>query len=67
MYLNLHLKSGAFKGTERSDMLTKVLKGILANRVEPDAVADYCTILGDLNYRFKATYTDHIHNVRKSA
>lgn len=67
MYLNLHLKSGAFKATERSDMFSKVIKGLISNKVEPDAVADFCTVLGDLNYRFKTTYSEHIKNVWNSA
>ena len=36
------------------------------NKIEPDAIADYCFILGDLNYRFKSTYLEHIHNVKNS-
>lgn len=33
---------------------------------EPDAVADFSFILGDLNYRLESTYTEHIKRVKES-
>lgn len=50
-------------------MMANILKEINNNsliKIEPDAIADYTFILGDLNYRFKSTYLEHIHNVRNS-
>ena len=49
-------------------MMANILKDISNNsdKYEPDAVADYCILLGDLNYRFKSTYLDHINNVANS-
>lgn len=66
-FVNCHLVAGAFKGTQRCDMMGTALKGISLqkpkDRFEPDATADYNFILGDLNMRFKAKYTDFIEFV----
>jgi hypothetical protein len=32
-------------------------------RFEPDAISDFCIILGDLNARFRTTYSDYIADV----
>ena len=46
------------------------LKGISvskqSDRFEPDAVADFNFIIGDMNSRFKSTYTQHIDHVHNS-
>jgi len=45
-------------------MMATILKEVNpakeSERFEPDAVAHYNWILGDLNQRFKSTYTEHI-------
>ena len=45
-------------------MFTRILQGFQSI---PDCEADYCHILGDLNYRFKTTYTKHIQQVNHSS
>jgi len=42
-----------------------IMKGINPSKIkfEPDAVSDFCMILGDLNYRFKSTFADYIADV----
>ena len=67
LFVNLHLKSGAFKASERTAMFTKVMRSIMADKLEPDAQADFCTVLGDLNYRFNSTFSEHIAHIKKSA
>lgn len=66
MFLNCHLASGAFNSAKRSDMMAKILKDIGFSGVYPDALADFCTLMGDMNYRFKTTYAQHIDSVQES-
>lgn len=40
--------------------------GIGKDSITPDAIADYAVILGDLNYRLKSTFLQHIKNVENS-
>ena len=46
------------------------LKGISvqkqSDKFEPDAIADFNFIIGDMNSRFKSTYTQHINRVHES-
>lgn len=69
-FVNVHLTSGASKSGMRADMMGAALKGIslskTVDKFEPDAVADFNFIIGDLNARFKSTYTQHIENVTHS-
>ena len=60
--MNCHLLSGAFKGEKRSDQMGSIMKGINPSKLkfEPDSVSDISVILGDLNYRFKSTFTNYI-------
>lgn len=66
----MHLASGAKKAISRADMMGAALKGISLSKTidkfEPDAVADFNFIVGDLNSRFKSTYTVHIDKVDQS-
>jgi len=66
-FINCHLVAGVLKGSQRCDMLGTALKGIsiqkMADRFEPDAVADYNFVLGDLNMRFKSTFSEFIEEV----
>lgn len=54
----------------RADMMGETLRGISVSnqndKVEPDALADFNFIIGDLNSRFKSTFTKHIENVDQS-
>jgi len=49
-------------------MIGAVLKGVclskFTDKFEPDAVADFSFIVGDLNSRFKSTYLEHIDKVK---
>jgi len=67
LFLNSHLVAGAWKGTQRCDMMSDALKGISnqkpADRFEPDAAADFCILTGDMNMRFKARFSDFIEFV----
>ena len=64
--LCVHLKAGAFKGRQRTEMMAKILKSVSQNGIEVDASADFTIIVGDMNYRFKTTYQNHIKNVLES-
>lgn len=70
-FVNVHLASGAKKAGSRADMMGAALKNITlqktADKFEPDAVADFNFIIGDLNSRFKSTYTEHIDKVSQSS
>ena len=35
--------------------------------IEPDAVTDFNFFMGDLNFRFNRTFTEHISEVEHSA
>lgn len=52
-FINCHLTSGAGKADERKDMISTILKTVNParddSRLEPDAIAHYCWILGDMN------------------
>jgi hypothetical protein len=67
LFLNCHLVAGAWKGTQRCDMMSDALKGINVQKVherfEPDAVSDVNVLMGDMNMRFKARFTDFIEFV----
>jgi hypothetical protein len=66
--VNVHLTAGANKAISRADMIGAVLKGVclskFTDKFEPDAVADFSFIVGDLNSRFKSTYLEHIDKVK---
>ena len=38
-----------------------------AERIEPDAIADINFFMGDLNFRFDRTFTQHSKHVLRSA
>jgi inositol polyphosphate 5-phosphatase INPP5B/F len=63
--MNCHLLSGALKGEKRNDQMGSIMKLINPSKFkfEPDAVSDFSLILGDLNYRFKSTFSDYIASV----
>ncbi len=54
--LCVHLKAGAFKGRQRTEMMAKILKSVSHTDLEVDATADFTFIVGDMNYRFKTSY-----------
>ena len=53
------------------DHLANILRNLSCaknanERIEPDATADFSLLLGDLNSRFRSTYSKHIANVKNS-
>lgn len=53
------------------DHLANVLKNLscvksASDKIEADAAAEFSLILGDLNSRFKSTYSKHIAKVKNS-
>ena len=70
-FINVHLESGTGqKAQVRNEMMQVILKSISTqkglDKVEPDAVSDFNWILGDMNARFKSTYSEHIDKVKDS-
>ena len=68
-FVNCHLKSGAFKAPGRLQMASDVLKQISCNEkdmLEPDAVHDFNFFMGDLNFRFNRTFTEHMPDIQRS-
>lgn len=69
-FINCHLSCGPGKGDQRSDMMGTALKEIGVHKecdqVDQDCQADFSFILGDLNYRLKSTYSQHIRQVEGS-
>ena len=66
-FFNCHLMAGTGKGSQRCDMMGTALKGIScaepSEKFEPDAVADYNFTMGDMNMRYKNTFTEFISAV----
>lgn len=68
-FVNCHLESGAGKSEARCQMFAEALKNLssqLGQNIELDSSADYNFILGDLNFRFKSTFSKHINLVLES-
>lgn len=70
-FVNVHLPSGASKSKSRAAMMGDSLKVMslskIEDRIEPDASCDFNYILGDLNARFKSTYSQQIDNVANAS
>ena len=68
-FINCHLKSGAFKAGSRLKMTADILKSISCNEkdmIEPDAVHDFNFFMGDLNFRFNRTFSEHMPDLARS-
>lgn len=69
-FVNCHLESGQTKVHQRLAMAHEILRdiGLFAERdqIEPDALSDINFFMGDLNFRFNSTYTEHIGKVADS-
>ena len=69
-FINCHLESGQNAVDKRLQMAQGILKeiGLFSERdmIEPDAIADFNFFIGDLNFRFNRTYTQHIQDVLQS-
>ena len=69
-FINCHLTCGANTVDERVEMIHDILKKIQpkvvkkTNMIETDAWHDFNFIIGDLNFRFNRTYTEHIGDLK---
>ena len=72
-FINCHLTSGAETVEKRVQMIADILKKIqpkvtrTTHRIETDSLHDFHFILGDMNFRFNRTYTEHIAQLKQSA
>ena len=70
-FVNCHLESGQNAVEKRLVMAEGILKeiGLFSEReqIEPDAIADINFFMGDLNFRFNRTFTQHSKQVLQSA
>ena len=63
------MTSGANELKERVEMIAEILKKIqpkitkTAHRIETDAFNDFNIIVGDMNFRFNRTFSEHINEV----
>jgi len=69
-FVNCHLESGQNAIEKRMIMASGILKeiGLFSEKdmIEPDAIADVNFFMGDLNFRFNNTYTQHLAQVDQS-
>ena len=49
-----------------SELLREIGPFSEQDMIEPDAVAEFCFFIGDLNFRFNCTYTNHIQDIERS-
>ena len=61
-FIGCHLVHGQFNRMKRDDMMEEIIRSLKIERQEldPDLLADYNFILGDLNYRMDLTYEEMI-------
>ena len=66
-FINCHLESGQNAVEKRLQMAQGILKeiGLFSEKdmIEPDAIADINFFIGDLNFRFNRTFTEHSREV----
>ena len=70
-FMSCHLASGPDLGQKRSEMFATALTSLSkqlggCDLFDTDGMADFSFVLGDLNYRFKTTYQQHIKRVGES-
>jgi hypothetical protein len=63
-FIGCHLVHGQDNRMKRDDMMEELMKVFRIDRPEldPDIIADYNFIMGDLNYRFDSTYEHMTQN-----
>jgi hypothetical protein len=71
-FINCHLTSGAKTAEQRVDMIAEIIKKIQPivppnKKIPTDACHDFNFILGDMNFRFNRTFSEHIDEVERSA
>lgn len=61
-FIGCHLVHGQDNRIKRDEMIEELIRSFRIDRSEldPDMIADYNFILGDLNYRFESTYEEMV-------
>ena len=56
--INVHLIHGAKRFEKRNEMMSELIRKMRIQReeIDPDIIADFSFILGDLNYRMEGTF-----------
>lgn len=59
-FINVHLVHGAKRFEKRNEMMSDLIRKMRNQREEldPDVIADFSFILGDMNYRLSGTYEE---------
>ena len=57
-FINVHLVHGAKRFEKRNEMMAEVIRKMRVQREEldPDVIADFSFILGDMNYRMDGDF-----------
>jgi hypothetical protein len=57
-FINVHLVHGAKRFEKRNEMMSQLVSKMRNQReeIDPDIIADYSFILGDLNYRMEGDF-----------
>jgi len=66
-FINVHLVHGAKRFDKRNEMMSDVIRKMREQREEldPDVIADFAFILGDMNYRMEGTYEGLVPQIDK--
>ena len=61
-FIGCHLVHGQDNRIKRDEMIEELIKVFRIDRTEldPDMIADYNFIMGDLNYRFESTFEEMV-------
>lgn len=61
-FIGCHLLHGQDNRIKRDEMIEELIKVFRIDRTEldPDMIADYNFIMGDLNYRFESTFEEMV-------
>lgn len=59
-FINVHLVHGNKRLDKRHEMMSELVRRMRLHREEldPDTIADYSFILGDMNYRMESTFEE---------
>lgn len=57
-FINVHLVHGAKRFDKRNEMMSDLVRKMRIQReeVDPDVIADFSFILGDMNYRMEGDF-----------
>jgi hypothetical protein len=66
-FIGCHLVHGQDNRIKRDEMIEELIKNFRIDRTEldPDMIADYNFIMGDLNYRFESSFEEMVNNSEK--